>query len=74
MTFSRTEAWLTLLGNETLDSDLGIFIPNQGLDKATADKFAKTNEIKTTDKDKTSTIKIQTKTQKIRKYVQLTKL
>ena len=47
MTFSRTEACLTLVVSETLDSDLGIFIPKQGLDIATADKFAKTNEIKT---------------------------
>ena len=52
MTFSRTEAWLILVGSETLDSDLGIFIPKQGLDIATADKFAKTNRIKTIDGDK----------------------
>ena len=40
LTFSRTEAWLTLVGSKTLDSDLGIFIPNQGLHNATTDKFA----------------------------------
>ena len=51
MTFSRTEAWLTLVGSETIDSDLGIFIPKQGLDIATAEKFAKTNEIKIIDED-----------------------
>ena len=28
-----------------------MFVPKQGLDIATADKFAKTNEIKTTDND-----------------------
>ena len=51
MTFSRTEAWLPLVGSETLDSDLGIFIPKQGLDIATADKFSKTNKIKTINED-----------------------
>ena len=48
---SRLEAWLSLVGSKTLDSDLGIFIPNQGLDNATADKLAKTNMVKTIDED-----------------------
>ena len=52
MTFSRTEACLTVLGSKTLDSDLGIVYFKTGLDIATADKFAKTNKIKTIDKDK----------------------
>ena len=51
MNFSRMEAWLTLVGSETLDSNLGIFIPKQGLHTASADKFAKTNEIKTIEED-----------------------
>ena len=42
ITFSETKAWLTLVGRKTLDSDLGIFIPNN----ATADKFAKQNGVK----------------------------
>ena len=45
MTFSRTEAWLILVVSKPLDSDLGIFIPNQGLYNATADKFAKQNGV-----------------------------
>ena len=40
MTYSGTEAWLTLVGNKTLDSDL-VFIPKWSLVNATADKFAK---------------------------------
>ena len=49
--FSGTEAWLTLVGGETLDSDLGIFIPKKGLDIATTDEFAKTNKVKTIDEN-----------------------
>ena len=45
VTFSRTKAWLTLVGSKTHDSDLGIFIPNRGVDNATADKFAKENGV-----------------------------
>ena len=47
MTFSGTEAWLTIIGSKRLDTDLGMLIPKQGLDIATADWFAKTNESKT---------------------------
>ena len=46
MTFFRTEAWLTLIGSKTLDSDLGMFIPNQGLDNAATEKLARTNNFK----------------------------
>ena len=42
---SRLEAWLSLDGSKTLDSDLGIFIPNQGLDNSTVDKFTKENGV-----------------------------
>ena len=41
MTFSGTEACLTLVGNKTMDSNLGIFIPKQGLDIATEAGMAK---------------------------------
>ena len=41
-----------LVGSKRRDTDLGKFIPNQGLDIATADKFDKTNEIKTINEDK----------------------
>ena len=54
MTFFRKEAWLTLVGSKTLDSldsDLGMFIPKRGLYITTADKFAKTNKVKTIDED-----------------------
>ena len=51
MNFSGTEAWLTLVGSKTLDSDLGMFIPKWGLDIAAADKFAKTNKVKTINED-----------------------
>ena len=51
VTFSGTEAWLTLFGSKTLDSDLGISIPNQGLYNATADKFAKENGVKINNND-----------------------
>ena len=54
LTFSGTEAWLTLVGSKRLNTDLCMFIPKQGLDIVTADKFAKTNEIKTTDEDITT--------------------
>ena len=51
LTLSRTEACLTLVDSETLDTDLGIFIQKLGLDIATADKFAITNRIKINGKD-----------------------
>ena len=51
LTFSRTEACLTVLGSETHDTDLGIVYSKTGLDIATADKLAKINEIKTIDED-----------------------
>ena len=52
MTFSGTEGWLTLVASKRLDTDLGMFITKQGLDFATADKFSKTNKVKTIDEDK----------------------
>ena len=45
--FLRTEAWLTLVGSKSLDTDFGNFIPKQGPDHPTADKFAKMNKVKT---------------------------
>ena len=46
------EACLTVLGSKTFDTNLGIVYFKTGLDIATADKFAKTIKVKTTDKDK----------------------
>ena len=37
---------LTALGSETHDTNLGIVCPKMGLDDATADRFAKQNNIK----------------------------
>ena len=70
---SRTEAWLTLVGSETLDSKLGIFIPKKVLDIATADECSKQNCIKTTDKD-TKHKSDTNKTQRTKKHNKNTKL
>ena len=43
---------LTLVGSESLNTNLGIFIPKLGLDIATADKFTKQNGVKINDEDK----------------------
>ena len=42
---------MTVLGSETFDSDLGIVYSKTGLDIATADKFSKTNKVKTINED-----------------------
>ena len=49
LAFFEPEAWLTFVGSKTLDTNLGLFIPQLSLDIATANRFAKTNNIKTTD-------------------------
>ena len=49
LAFSKPEAFLTFVGSKTLDV---MFIPKWGLDIATEDKFAKINNIKTTNNDK----------------------
>ena len=42
---------LTVFGSETLDTILVLFISKTGLDIVAADKFAKSNKVKTTDKN-----------------------
>ena len=51
LAFSEPEAWLTFVGSRTLDTNLGMFIPKWGLDIAAADRFAKTNKVKTINED-----------------------
>ena len=51
LSFSRTEACLTLVGSETLDTNLDIIIPKLGLDIATEKKFGKRINVKINDKD-----------------------
>ena len=48
MDFSRAEAQLTLVGSETLDSNLDMFIPEKGLVITTTYEFAKQNNLKST--------------------------
>ena len=48
----RTGSLLTVLGSELIDTDLGIVYSKTGLYDATADKFAKTIKVKTTNEDK----------------------
>ena len=49
--FTRVDDCLTFFDNETLDSDLDIFMSILGLDTAIADKFAKINSLKINNED-----------------------
>ena len=49
--FTSSGDRLTFFDNETLDSDLNMFISKLGLDLAIADKFAKANSVKINNND-----------------------